>query len=58
MNSPHDEICFTPKTARAFKTMYEQSASAGLESFVFEQRTFVTSYAKYLVEYLQQNNIL
>lgn len=46
-------IHFTATLFAEFKKEYERHAAFGREQFVFEGHTFVTSYAKYLIEYLE-----
>lgn len=48
-----DTIEFTPASFDAFKKLYEKNAAARSENFEFEGHTFVTGYAKYMIEYVE-----
>jgi hypothetical protein len=45
-------IQFTPEKIAALKAAYSSAMAEGRPMFSFEGRTIVTSYAKYLLEYL------
>ena len=47
-----DKINFTPAKVKALRKAHEEAVKAGKDQFVFEDRDFVTDYAKYLLEYL------
>jgi hypothetical protein len=47
-----DFITWTPEKFTAFDKAYKKALKDGKEQFVFEDRDFVTGYAKYLIEYL------
>ena len=42
---------WTLPTFRRFKKAFEQAATA--ESFILDNQEYVTAYAKYLIEYLE-----
>ncbi len=48
-----DEISFTKGDFDSFKKMYESAKKNGSETFSFNGRAFNVSYAKYLIEYLE-----
>lgn len=50
MTNPN--INFTLEKARAPRRAYTHAVEAHQESFVFEGNEFLTSYAKYLLQYL------
>lgn len=47
-------IRFTRDMLVRFKVRYAKAVEAGEVQFVFEGNTFLTGYAKYLIEYLNQ----
>lgn len=47
-----ENISFDKKKLRAFKREYNQAKKDELERFYFENKLFLVSYAKYLIEYL------
>ena len=44
---------FTPDVAKALRHAYELAHKRGDETFVFDGTTLLTSYAKYLLEYVE-----
>lgn len=44
---------FTPAKLKAFKKEYEKARRDSKEQFGFEGGVFVTTYAKYVIEYLE-----
>lgn len=48
----HDSIEFTPAKFKAFKEAYTAAEKEGKKTFSFDNKAFVTNYAKYLIEYL------
>lgn len=46
-------VQFTKADFESFKLMYEASVKKKLESFSFAGNEYLTSYAKYLIEYLE-----
>jgi hypothetical protein len=46
-----DKIEFTPAKLKLLKQEYEKAKNK--ESFIFEGREILTSYAKYLIQYLE-----
>lgn len=48
---PNKTMTWTRDTFENFKRAYK--ANSEKESFIFEGNEFVTSYAKYLIEYLE-----
>lgn len=44
---------WTKETFLHFKKAYIAASNNNLESFFFEKNKFLTSYAKYLIEYLE-----
>lgn len=50
-----NEISFDSRMVRRLRTAYAQAQKENAEAFVFEGNTFVTAYAKYLLEYLEPN---
>ena len=49
---------FTPETAREFRATYEQALLDGHETFTFQDKEVLTTYAKYLCEYLVTKGML
>jgi hypothetical protein len=47
------QVEFTRELAREFKRKYESAAKAENKEFVWDSRVYLTSYAKYLVEHLE-----
>lgn len=45
-------ITFTQKDYDALKAAYSQAVAKKQEEFLFYQHTMLTTYAKYLIEYL------
>jgi hypothetical protein len=48
-------INFTRAKTEELRTKYSEAVKNGLEMFLFEGHQLVTSYAKYLLEYLDTN---
>jgi hypothetical protein len=46
-------ISFTPESFKNFKTDYNSAVENNHEMFVFDGNDFLTSYAKYVIEYLK-----
>ena len=46
-------ISFNQESFKNFKSEYNSAVENKLEMFVFEGNEFLTSYAKYVVEYLK-----
>lgn len=46
-----DTIQFTENTYEAFKKAYNKAVEEGKHDFFFNGHQFLTSYAKYLIEY-------
>lgn len=44
---------FTPDKYKRLKIAYQKAVDANKKSFVFDANEYVTSYAKYLLEYLK-----
>jgi hypothetical protein len=47
------EVVFTPEKLKRFKEAYQIAADKCVDIFVFDGNEYLTSYAKYLVEYLE-----
>lgn len=47
-------IALTRDRLRAFKTTYKKAVDLKLESFVFDGNEYLVSYAKYLIQYLEE----
>jgi|HubBroStandDraft_4_1064222.scaffolds.fasta_scaffold419159_2 hypothetical protein len=45
-------ITFTPEMLARFKAAYRIAVDAKVDTFRFDDKEFVVSYAKYLIEYL------
>lgn len=52
--SDRQEITFTPDKVRAFKRAYAEAVKQGVEQFKFEDKDFLVVYAKFLIEFLDQ----
>lgn len=50
------QLSWTTKQFIAFKKAYSSAVNQDYESFFFEGNEFFTSYAKYLIEYLEPQN--
>lgn len=50
--SGQKQIEFTPEKAEQLRKAYNKAVEEKKDSFVFQGDEFVTSYAKYLLEYL------
>ena len=46
------EINWTRNMLKRFRTVYTEAVLQGDEQFTFDGHTFITRYAKYLIEYL------
>jgi hypothetical protein len=46
------EITFTPALFKKLKSAYNKAVKENKDSFVFEGDEWLTSYAKYVIEYL------
>jgi hypothetical protein len=46
---------FTDELFEEFKSLYENSVKDGKESFEFQGYEVLTSYAKYVIQYLEQD---
>lgn len=46
-------IDFTPQKIKRFKRLYEKALKDQQESFYFEGKEVLTTYAKYIVEYVE-----
>ena len=46
-------ISWTKPMLKAFKIAYDKAIKEKLESFYFENNEYFTSYAKYIIEYLE-----
>ena len=47
------EIIFTKESKQAFKKEYKKALEEKKETFMYNNREFLTEYAKYLIEYLE-----
>ncbi len=48
-------ILFTIKKKEALRKAYEEAVAQGQDSFTFEGTQYLTEYAKYLLEHLDNN---
>lgn len=48
----NDTINFTPAKVKALQAAYAHAVEIKAEAFTFEGKAVLTSYAKYLLEYL------
>lgn len=51
--SKSEYVTFTAAKLQAFKVAYREAVHAGMESFVFQGREYLTRYAKYVIEHLE-----
>ena len=51
-NRPAYIVRMTPEDAKELRRLYEKTKGAGKELFRFRGKDFSTSYAKYVLEYL------
>jgi hypothetical protein len=49
---------FDEPKAKRLKKAYDEAVAAGKDQFVFEGADFLTSYCKYLLEYLRNEGVL
>ena len=47
---------FTQEAFKKFKELYEKSAEEGKESFEFDGHEVLTLYAKYVIEFIENND--
>jgi hypothetical protein len=47
---------FTDELFEEFKSLYEKNVKDEKESFEFQGHEVLTSYAKYVIQYLEQND--
>lgn len=45
-------VTFTPEILARFKRVYRDAVDAHSDTFMFEGKEYVVTYAKYLIEYL------
>jgi len=45
-------ISFTEKSFTEFKALYNDAVDTGKEVFTFEEHEVLTSYAKYMIQYV------
>jgi hypothetical protein len=50
----NNTVAFTVESLGEFKKAYNKAVSDGVETFWFEGNEYVPGYAKYLIEYLEQ----
>lgn len=52
----HDEtlVTFTPELLREFKKAYSRAVEIKCDRFIFDGRGYVTDYAKYLIEHIEE----
>lgn len=48
------DIVFTAEVFKRFKAEYDYAVASDSADFVFENNEFLTEYARYLIEYLEQ----
>lgn len=48
-----DRLYISPGSFRELKALYAKAVEEGAESFEFQGKTLLTSYAKYLIQYLE-----
>lgn len=53
MSEQKDYISFTYASFEQFKEVYRRAVDYKDNSFVFDDREFLTDYAKYVIQYLQ-----
>lgn len=49
-----DMVTFTPAKLAELKRAYADARNEGYVSFMFEGRELLVSYAKYMIEYLEE----
>ena len=49
-----NQINFNQKKFEELKELYKIASSTGKDIFIFENNELLTSYAKYLIEYLSE----
>lgn len=47
-----------PTSAQALKREYDKAVKTGAASFMFQNKEILTTYAKYIIEYLKNNKLL
>jgi hypothetical protein len=52
--SVQNMVTFDRKKLRRFRVAYTAAVKAGLGAFIFDGDDYVTSYAKFVIEYLTQ----
>jgi hypothetical protein len=53
-----DSLVFNEERAKEFKQYYEYARDDKVVSFIYDGREVLTSYAKYLVQYLELRGLL
>lgn len=53
-----DTLNFTPETAQEFRTAYKQALLDNRTVFTFHGKPVLTTYAKYVCEYLVMQGLL
>lgn len=53
-----NEIQFTKESFNKFKKIYNKSVKNNQLEFTFENKQFLTMYAKYLIEYVEGSKLL
>lgn len=51
-------IQFNTQKAELFVSRYNEANNSGKTEFVFEGKTFVTGYARYMIEYFADKGLL
>ncbi len=49
----NESVEFTKQSFSQFKRVYRRTIKAKRQSFMFENKKFLTDYAKYVVQYLE-----
>lgn len=52
-----DNLEFTSESFNEFKKIYKDCQDKSIESFMFQNKQVLTSYAKYVIEYVESKNI-
>lgn len=53
MNAQKDYVSFTYASFQTFKEVYRRAVEYHDNSFVYEDKEWLTDYAKYVIQYLQ-----
>ncbi len=54
-NVPNDKLLINAEQYRSLKSLYAKAVKDKMDQFIFQGKDMLTSYAKYLIEFLKPN---